>query len=532
MKHKIKKYNLILLVAFLIGFTGLCYEIAATKVLFYFFSESSISVATVISIFLFGLGLGSLLFSFFIPKIKKIQEFIFKTQFAIACYAIIFFSNFEIIPTIFNFINSTNTSLQWTLFCKFFVSFLYLIFPTLLIGISMPALLTLLLDYNEKIAQKISIVYSLDLMGAVIGALISGYIFIPFLGIKALIFITAAINLLTGLIMIIENKNKLIISSILSIIILLTSFTFINPFYDNNLVYKTSSNELGLLSATNYKKISKFETIFSSNSPYGQVSIVQEKKDCDKTFLSLYINNRIECTTTQNDVEDVNKADISEIQFAIDSIKEMNKNNLKVLNIGLGCGFTLNTLAQNKKVKTIDIIEINPEIVKANKYFNKYNKDVLNNPKVKLTINDGFYHLFNKTNKYDIIIVDIENPSIIESTKLYTQDFYNLVEKSLTPNGIFALWAYVPRPNIQVINYNTLKSVFPYVTLKISGKGNDIYFFAKNTPIKNIQLGAYDKQFLKDIKETSINIKKINTLNNSTLSTEWIKTGGLATDKY
>jgi len=58
-------YNLLLIIAFLAGFVSLAYEIIATKVLYYFFNESTITASSVISIFLFGIGLGSFIFSKF-----------------------------------------------------------------------------------------------------------------------------------------------------------------------------------------------------------------------------------------------------------------------------------------------------------------------------------------------------------------------------------------------------------------------------------------------------------------------------------
>ena len=207
---KINKYNLILLVAFLVGFTGLCYEIVATKILFYFFSENSLSVSTVIAIFLLGLAIGSFIFSNLVHKIKDMKEFILTVQVSIACYALLVFPNFDIVPTIFNLLyNNSDVAIQVTLLNKFLISFAYLIVPTVLMGMCLPAVLTMMLEFEEDIAKKISLVYGVDLMGAVLGSLLSGYVFIPFIGIKALIFFTVAINLLTGLILISDDRKKL-----------------------------------------------------------------------------------------------------------------------------------------------------------------------------------------------------------------------------------------------------------------------------------------------------------------------------------
>ena len=520
---KINKYNLILLVAFLVGFTGLCYEIVATKILFYFFSENSLSVSTVIAIFLLGLAIGSFIFSNLVHKIKDMKEFILTVQVSIACYALLVFPNFDIVPTIFNLLyNNSDVAIQVTLLNKFLISFAYLIVPTVLMGMCLPAVLTMMLEFEEDIAKKISLVYGVDLMGAVLGSLLSGYVFIPFIGIKALIFFTVAINLLTGLILISDDRKKLFKYSLLCIVLFGVGIFCLKPLETSAPIYETGNGNLDLGSAQKYQKKDPNVKIFSKNSPYGEVSVIRETMFNEKV-LSMYINNRMECTTAGCTPGHIEKANASEVHFANDTIKESSKKDLKVLNIGLGCGITLGTLAKNPKIKSIDVVEINQTVVEGSKYFTKYTADVLKNPKVKLFINDGYYHLFKGKRKYDLIIVDIENPAIMESSKLYTKEFYEIIKNSLSPDGAFAIWAYRPNERIQAINYNTLSSVFPYVTLKISGKFNDIYFFAKNTPIKKIKQKTSDKEFLKSLQNSRI--KKVNTLNNSALTTEWMTTG-------
>lgn len=526
------KYDLLLLVAFLTGFTGLSYELIATKILFYFFSENSLSVSTVISIFLLGLGIGSFIFSKIVYKIKNTANFILVVQVLIAIYALFIFTNFDLIPTAFNILyNDINSSIQLTLLNKFLISLAYLIIPTLLIGTSLPSVMALVVDLQDNLAEKISALYGIDLIGAVLGSLFSGYLFIPFLGLKALIFFTIFLNLLTGAILIFNQKRKILLYSAFSFFIIIFSILFIKPFEYSMPNYTAKTKEMQLLYNANtytpFQKQDIAKTLFLKNSPYGQVKIVKEKLNKEKAT-SLYINNRLECTTVG--LKQNNKSNVSEVLFATEAINEIHKKNLKVLNIGLGCGLTLAAIAENNNVSQVDVVEINPVVVEGSQCFNSYNKNVLKNPKVHLFVNDGYYHLFKGKNKYDLIIVDIENPAIIESSKLYTKEFYEIVEKSLTPNGVFALWAYVPVVNIQTINYNTLSSVFPYVEGKISGVFNDMYFFAKKSEFNSLELKKSDVQFLNKLK--NVKSKKINTLNTPALTLEWMRTGVLVVDKY
>jgi len=202
----------------------------------------------------------------------------------------------------------------------------------------------------------------------------------------------------------------------------------------------------------------------------------------------LYIDSRIQCST-----EGLKQQDVSEINFANIALDALNKENVQVLNIGLGCGFTLNALVQHANVQHVDVVEINPSIPEATKYFDDFNGHILNNPKIDMIFNDGYNYLLNSPKKYDLIIMDIEHPSVIYSSNLYTLEFYQLVKKSLNPDGIFTQWSYRPFPDAQIINYNTLKLVFPNVFPKICGIFNDLFYIAGNI---QLDLNPKERNFL------------------------------------
>jgi len=81
--------------------SALIYEVVATHILLSYFAESSYSVATVLSVFLLGLAIGSLLIYYIIHKISN-KKFLFATiQIFIALYAYLVLSNLtDIIPKI------------------------------------------------------------------------------------------------------------------------------------------------------------------------------------------------------------------------------------------------------------------------------------------------------------------------------------------------------------------------------------------------------------------------------------------------
>ena len=161
-------YNLLLLIAFLSGFVSLAYEIVATKVLYYFFNESTITASSVISIFLFGIGLGSFIFSKFEKKISDKKKFIFAAQLLIALYAAFIFPNYDLVPSFFNLLYPLfGESVSILLIEKIIISLFHLIFPTVLMGMVFPAIIVISIDKIEQLPEKIGVIYSFDVFGAV-----------------------------------------------------------------------------------------------------------------------------------------------------------------------------------------------------------------------------------------------------------------------------------------------------------------------------------------------------------------------------
>jgi len=111
--------------------------------------------------------------------------------------------------------------------------------------------------------------------------------------------------------------------------------------------------------------------------------------------------------------------------------------------------------------------------------------------------------------------MDIEHPSVIYSSNLYTLEFYKLVKNALNNNGIFTQWSYRPIPAAQVINYNTMKIVFHDVFPKISGVFNDLYYIAGK---KDIAMNEKENRFLSQMLTSKD--KRLNTLNNPYFGTE------------
>ena len=356
------------------------YEVVATHILFFYFIESSYSIATVLSVFLFGLAIGSISIHYLSPKINNKKLFFAIIQIIIAIYALIILSDLT------NIIPSISTS------GTFITSFLILLIPTFFLGAVFPLAG---LIYKKEKKEIIGLIYSSDLFGAIIGSILAGFILIPIYGAKIAVIFGGGLNLISAFV-IIPKKYKTI--PIVLIVLLVASTINFNA---------VSTDDLNNSTEFIHENVEDFKDYqYYSNSPYGVVTV---KNNC------LSIGNRAQCCFDYpNTSSEIKMAD-----YSLDPLENFGE--LKVLNIGLGCACTLNRCLSYDVV--VDVVEINEKVVEANRMLS----DVLDDPHVNLIINDGLSYMRSNSKIYDAILIDIENPTVAHASNLYTVDaFLNL----------------------------------------------------------------------------------------------------------
>ena len=406
MKFKFSNLGTLIALA-LSGASALIYEVVATDTLFFYFIKSSYSIATVLAVFLLGLGIGSLVIYKLSPKIKNKRVLFGILQILIAVYAVFVLANLTgVIPKI-------------STLGIFAASFVILLFPTIFLGAVFPLAGSIIIRRKKEI---IGLVYSSDLFGAILGVLIAGFLLIPTFGHKITVLVGAGLNLVSAFI-IFPKIKKLWILWVIFVLIL--GFNFPGPILK------------GVLNLSPGK-----EYQFYANSPYGVIEVKNQ---------GLFIDERIQCSF--NDPED--SPEIMMVDYALEPLESKEVN---TLNIGLGCGLTLSRILDMVNA-SVDIVEINPVVVRANKEFS----DVLEDKRVNLIIDEGLRYLRRSEKKYNSILIDVENPAVIHSSNLYTVEAFKIVYNSLTRNGTFALFSFGKKGRFLDILYYSLKEAFPFV---------------------------------------------------------------------
>jgi spermidine synthase len=145
-----------------------------------------------------------------------------------------------------------------------------------------------------------------------------------------------------------------------------------------------------------------------------------------------------------------------------------------VLVIGLGSGMTLGAV-ELYPADTIDVVELEPAVVRASTYFASFTGEVLDDPRVNLLVTDGRNHLALTDRQYDVIISEPSNPWVAGMANLFTREFFEMSKKRLREGGMICQWLHaysMTSEDFQTL-VATFQSVFPHAILWERGLAGD-----------------------------------------------------------
>ena len=135
--------------------------------------------------------------------------------------------------------------------------------------------------------------------------------------------------------------------------------------------------------------------------------------------------------------------------------------------LGIGTGITAGA-ALLHPVDHIVALEIVPEVaIAARQDFADVNSRVMDDPRVRVVIDDGRNYLASSPRAFDVIVGDLLVPWRPAEAPLYTQEHFESVRRALTAEGVFCQWLplYQLSPEQLAIILRTFLDVFPEASL-------------------------------------------------------------------
>ena len=451
-----------LLVCFsLVGATAMSYEIGWTRLLSTQLGSSTYAFTLMLGTFLTGIVLGSALFERWSRRHQATQMTFALTQTftalaALACLA--FFTQMvEVLPLI---LRVTQESFRGLVLAQFMISALAMLPAAVVFGFNFPAVTLLLagLQTSSSSSAAVGRAYAWNTLGAIVGAVATGFWLLPLLGSYHLLAATAAVNLVLAAALSLRStlrfsSRTIAFSANVALLIVAAVIGFSSYFYDPALAAFNTMMYWNLYDRplTLRENAHLVDIVYFADGLNSTISVARTDD-----YISLRTNGKV----------DASNHDVT-TQLLLGHLGALAHPPRRVLLIGFGSGMTASALAKYPELERLDVVEIEPAVVAAAPFLMQLNRNVLQDPRVHVTLDDARNFLFTTRERYDLIVSEPSNPWIAGVATLFTREFYHEAQARLAPGGTFVQWvqAYSLYPQDLRMVLATFLSEFQRATL-------------------------------------------------------------------
>ncbi|MEW5800353.1 MAG: fused MFS/spermidine synthase [Bacteroidota bacterium] len=508
-----KEIVIAILIAGISGLASMIYEVTWVRMLTPVFGSSTYSFSLMLVAFISGITLGSWIVSKQIGTMKNTFGFLATCQFGVVIAMLMSLPIYSRIPYLFwkasTILTKSDTTYPLYLAFQFAFCFFIMFIPTIFLGMSLPVASHIASRSIEKLGRTIGNVFSINTVGTVIGSLAAGLLLVPLFGIQRTVEIAIGINVLAGVIILFADsvrtmaKKVVIVSTVL---VLSVGYSLFASDWSQLMFY---SGVFRMLVKQDIQAPKTFEEfVFRTN----------QKTDLyykEGTTATVAVVNAVAAGKQQNVLIINGKADASSVgdlptQILLAQLPMLlHSRPDTALIIGYGSGVTAGSILTHD-IKSVDCVEISPEVMEASKHFEHVNGKPLSDPRFTLHLEDAHAFLSMTPKQYDVIISEPSNPWIAGIGNLYSVDFFKKCKEKLRIDGLMVQWFHLYEIDDEIFKLvlRTFQKEFPFTTVWHSLR-NDVLLVGAQHPIQfsmeSLRRKVLNEKVSKDLARVDLN---------------------------
>jgi spermidine synthase len=336
---------------------------------------------------------------------------------------------------------------------------------TIFIGATFPFAVRVLAPNEVHAGTAAARVYAYNTIGAIAGALVGGYLLIPELGFEGAIKLGVLVNLalaLSAAAFVASRRSDLVTALAVGLVA--------------SVLLYTPGRPRAVLASSVFAPTGPAEAA-ELYYAVGRSATVRLTERGGK--LELSANGLPEARVTRKGAPQIAQTDQWLTALAIASRPRA----VSMLVIGFGGGVALESIPAS--VRTIDVIELEPEVIVANRRIGDLRAvDPLADPRVKVVLNDARNGLLLTSKRYDLIVSQPSHPWTAGASHLFTREFLGLAESHLNEGGVVLQWMSTSFVDAVLLRSlaTTLTDTFAHVRL-YQAAGSVLYFLASDAPL-------------------------------------------------
>ena len=158
---------------FLSGFSALVYQVAWQRLLTVHYGVGAISICLIVSVYMFGLGVGGLFGGRAAERIRRRLPAYVAVELSIAAFGLLS-------PRLLSVLGRHTAGSDYVATCAWLAAFLAI--PTILMGTTLPLVTKIYSPLARSFVGTVGVLYAVNTLGAALGSLVASYVIVSKLG--------------------------------------------------------------------------------------------------------------------------------------------------------------------------------------------------------------------------------------------------------------------------------------------------------------------------------------------------------------
>lgn len=397
------------------GFVALALEVTWTRGLIFsfFLGASTYAFATMLTVFLFGLGLGSLLMAMVVDRLPNRVRALAWGEIVIGLSALL---SAPLLLWLSGMHSSESGASSWLAATgrDLTKTALIMLVPTLAMGALFPLLTRVFVGSAASAGRGVGRLYFANTTGAILGSLGAGFVLVPYLGVGRSIVLLGCVSLLLGALLAWNDldatpgeRRGTTFGALAAVVLLPLVIPSGRPFQ------QIAPGE---------------EMLFYMEGSSGTVAAVQAANGERR----LQIDN-VWIAGTNLVMQTAHKT-LAHFGALLHPAPH------KALAVGFASGGTSWSYTKHPELRQIDCVEIADTVLDARPYFSEVNGTVTEDPRYRVILEDARTFLLLGRDPYDLIATDCTDLRYKSDANLYTVEYFDICKSRLADDGMLVVF--------------------------------------------------------------------------------------------
>ncbi len=326
-------------------------------------------------------------------------------------------------------------------------------------GYQFPMLLSLVGQGRHDIGRQVGLLYAVNTLGAILGALAGGFGLLSWLSAPGCWRFAGLLGglLAVGLVGVAIRRQGFRLGSLTPLILVGAGFALMRAegptavWRHSNVGFgRVALHSLDATALREWMNLQRRITIWEKDGKESSVALTEANG------LAFSLNGKV----------DGNSLGDAPTQIMLGMVSALtHPTPRRAFVIGLGTGCSAGWLAAVPEMEKVVVAELEPLVFEVASRCAPINHDVLHHPKVEVRLGDARELLLTDGQTYDLIVSEPSNPFRAGIASLFTREFYRAAARRLQSGGIFSQWVQGYEIDVETMRtiYATLHDVFPHI---------------------------------------------------------------------